>query len=199
MSYTEWFIKNKLEQEHSWFQQHLLFETILGSRAYGCETETSDYDIFCVVMPRRDHLWPQNFGYILGYDELPMFRRHQLKGADRTTIENKQFEIEWISIIEFFNLAAIKGSPNIIDCLFTKRNLVTYSTKLGWILRDKRKLFLSLRTFYAFRHYAYSQMHKIRNDRENRKEIKNFEETQNLDKSYDIEEIKDEMKRRNII
>jgi len=150
-------------------------------------------------MPRRDHLWPQNFGYILGYDELPTFRRHQLKGPDRTTIENKQFEIEWISIIEFFNLAAIKGSPNVIDCLFTKRNLVTYSTKLGWMLRDKRQLFLSLRTFHAFKHYAYRQMQKIRQDKRNEKEIKNFEEKQNLDKSYDIEEIKEEMKRRNIL
>lgn len=162
MNYTEWFVKNKLEKEHSWVQQNLLFETILGSRAYGCENDASDYDIYCIVMPRRDHLWPQNYGYIYGYDDLPSFRRLQLKGDDRTIVNGKEIEIEWISIIEFFNLAAIKGSPNLMECLFTKRNLVTASSKLGWMLRDKRKLFLSLKTFNSFRHYAYRQMQKIR-------------------------------------
>lgn len=162
MNYTEWFVTHKLEKEHYWFKQNLLFETILGSRAYGCETEKSDYDVYCVVVPRHEHLWPQNFGYILGYDELPTFRRHQLKGDDRTIINNQVIEIEWISIIEFFNLAAVKGSPNLIESLFTKRNLVTSCSKLGWMLRDKRKLFLSLKTFHAFRHYAYRQMQKIR-------------------------------------
>lgn len=162
MNYTEWFVAHKLEKEYFWIKQNLLFETILGSRAYGCETEKSDYDVYCIVMPRYEHLWPQNFGYILGYDELPTFRRHQLKGEDRTIINEKLVEIEWISIIEFFNLTAIKGSPNLIECLFTKRNLVTSCTKLGWILRDKRKLFLSLKTFHSFRHYAYRQMQRIR-------------------------------------
>lgn len=202
MNYTEWFVKNKLEKEYAWFKQNLLFETILGSRAYDCQNVDSDFDIYCIVMPRREHLWPQDFGYILNYDELPSFRRLQLKGKDRTIVENTQVEIEWISLVEFFNLAALKGSPNLIECLFTKNNLVTASCKLGWQLRDKRKLFLSLKTVQMFKHYACRQMQKIRSrqciDNDNSKNIKDFEEKHNLDKSYDIEDIKEEMKKRNI-
>lgn len=162
MNYTEWFVKNKLDKEHSWLKQNLLFETILGSRAYACENENSDYDIYCIVMPRQEHLWPQKFGYILNYDDIPSFKRLQFKGDDKTIIDNKEVEIEWISLIEFFNLAAIKGSPNLIECLFTRSNLVTASCKLGWQLRDKRKLFLSMKTVQMFKHYACRQMQKIR-------------------------------------
>jgi hypothetical protein len=71
-------------------------------------------------------------------------------------------EAEWISLIEFFIEAGLKSSPNLIECLFVKRELVTVGTKMGWYLRDNRKIFLSMKTFHAFKGYANGQMHRIR-------------------------------------
>jgi len=56
----------------------------------------------------------------------------------------------------------LKGSPNLIETLFTKREFVTVGTKMGYHLRDQRKLFLSMRTFQAFKGYANGQIHRIR-------------------------------------
>ena len=162
MNYTEWFAKNKFSSEEMWFKSNLVLETIVGSYSYGCENENSDYDVWAIVMPRPEHLWPQKYGYILHYDELPSFRRKQLKGKDRTKIESKDVEIEWISLVEFFKLAGLECSPNVMEMLFVRRNLVTYSSKVGWTLRDNRHLFLSAKTFHTFKHYANKQMQTIR-------------------------------------
>ena len=163
MKHTEWYVKNVLDKSDVWLQQNLLIETILGSHAYGCATKDSDFDIYCVVMPRREHLWPQEYGYVLNFDEVPSFRRKQLKGPEERQIINKrEVEIEWISLVEFFILAGLKGSPNLLEVLFTRKNLVTACSKVGWALRDKRKMFLSHKTFQSFNHYACRQMQKIR-------------------------------------
>jgi hypothetical protein len=162
MNFTEWFVNQKLDIEFSWFKSNLLLETIVGSQAYGCSGPNSDYDIYCIVMPRPEHLWPQKYGYILNLDECPNFRRKELKGADSTTVEDKKVEIEWISLIEFFKLAGLECSPNLTEILFVKRNLVTVSSKVGWLLRDNRKLFISAKSFHTFKHYANAQMSRIR-------------------------------------
>ena len=77
-------------------------------------------------------------------------------------IDDKPFEAEWVSLVEFFVHAGLKGSPNLIECLFVKRELVTVGTKMGWYLRDNRKMFLSMKTFHSFKGYANGQMHRIR-------------------------------------
>ena len=162
MIFTEWFVRHKLEATEAWFKQNLLLETILGSHAYGCENLDSDYDVVCIVMPKPEHLWPQKYGYILNFDEVPSFRRKELKGEEKTTVEGKEVEIEWISIIEYFKLAGLECSPSPIEVLFASRNLVTAGSKVGWMLRDNRKLFLSAKTFHTFKHYASRQMQIIR-------------------------------------
>lgn len=162
MKFTEWFVAHKLESSEAWFKQNLLLETILGSRAYGCENPDSDFDVVCIVMPKPEHLWPQKYGYILGLDDVPSFKRKELKGDKITTVEDIQVEMEWISIVEYFKLAGLQCSPNLVEILFTNRNLVTASSKVGWMLRDNRKLFLSAEAFHTFKHYASSQIQTIR-------------------------------------
>jgi hypothetical protein len=114
-----------------------------------------------IVLPRHEHLYPQNYGFILGFDNLPDFKRKEFKGK-KTMVGDQGVEIEWVSLVEFFVQAGLKGSPNLMECLFTTRNLVTVGTKMGWYLRDKRRLFISMRTYHAFKGYANGQMHRIR-------------------------------------
>ena len=162
MNYTQWYAQNGYFQKHEqWLVDNLMLETIVGSHAYGCQTEKSDYDITALILPKHEHLYPQNYGFILGYDKLPDFKRKELKGK-KAMIGDKPFEAEWVSLIEFFVHAGLKGSPNLLECLFAKRELVTVGTKMGWYLRDNRKLFLSMKTFHSFKGYANGQMHRIR-------------------------------------
>jgi Predicted nucleotidyltransferase. len=163
MNYTQWFSQNgKFQKHEQWLVDNLLLESIVGSHAYGCQTESSDTDIMAIVLPKHEHLYPQKYGFVLGFDNLPKFERKELKGKQKTLIEGKPVKAEWVSLLEFFYQAGLKGSPNLIECLFVRRNLVTVGTKMGWYLRDQRRLFLSMRTFFAFKGYANGQMHRIR-------------------------------------
>ncbi len=163
MNYTQWFAQNGHFQKHEqWITNSIMLETICGSHAYGCQTQSSDKDIMAIVLPRHEHLYPQNYGFVLGFDNIPKFERKELKGKEKIKIGDQPVEAEWISLIEFFNQAGLKGSPNLIETLFIKRELVTVGTKMGWYLRDNRRLFLSMKTFNSFRGYAHGQMHRIR-------------------------------------
>jgi hypothetical protein len=139
-----------------------MLESISGSHSYGCQTALSDKDITAIVLPRHEHLYPQNYGFIIGFDNLPKFERKELKGKEKIMIGDQAVEAEWISLIEFFNQAGLKGSPNLIEILFIKRELVTVGTKMGWYLRDNRRLFLSMKTFFSMKGYCNGQMHRIR-------------------------------------
>lgn len=169
MNFTQWFAQNGHFQKHEqWLVNNLLLETICGSYAYGCNQsqedsingKQSDYDIVAIVLPKYEHLNPQKFGFVLGFDQIPSFERKEIKGK-KVVIGGKPIEIEWISLVKFFEQAGLKGSPNLIECLFVKKELVTVGTKMGWYLRDNRRLFLSMRTFHAMKGYACSQNHRI--------------------------------------
>jgi hypothetical protein len=164
MNYTQWYAQNgKFQKHEQWLVENLLLESIMGSQAYGCQTEKSDYDILAIVLPKPEHINPQKYGFVIGFDQLPEFKRKELKGDNKKVNIGKQVvEAEWISLIEFFAQAGLKGSPNLIEGLFVKRELVTVGTKMGYYLRDQRRLFLSMKTFQAFKGYANGQMHRIR-------------------------------------
>jgi len=164
MNYTDWCAKNRIfEKDQMWIKDNLVLETIMGSHAYGCQTPDSDFDHLGIFMPKREYFQPFNFGFIPGFDILPSFDRLTLKGGkNKNIIDNKEHEGEWISIIKFFHECGIKSSPNLLEVLFVKRNLVSVGTKIGWKLRDNRKTFLSLKTFKAFSGYANGQMKHIR-------------------------------------
>jgi hypothetical protein len=175
MIYTNWYKNNMLEKHEKWIANELVLETIAGSYMYGCETPESDRDVVGIFMPKREHVYPQEYGYILGFDQLPKFNRKELKGKNKRQIVNKQeVEIEWINIIEFFNLCGLKGSPNFIEILFARKHLVTFANDIGHKLRDNRKLFLSMKQYHSFKGYAIGQMNRIKSRKpedENRRKL----------------------------
>lgn len=166
LNYTEQFIKQgKFSQNDIFIKDNLLLETILGSHAYGCAGETSDYDISAIFMDRHQDLYPQQYGHILGFNNLSRFESKEIKGAGkRIVLDNgRECEGEWHSLTNFFFLTGVKGSPPLVETLFTRRNWVTVGSDIGWMLRDNRKLFLSARTFQSFKGYSFGQLSRIRN------------------------------------
>ena len=134
MNYTQWYAQNgKFQQHEMWLKSNLMLETIMGSHAYGCQTPSSDLDVVGIIVPKREHLFPQHFGFILGFDNFHKFERKEVKGASkRVLIGDKEVEAEWISLVEFFVQGGLKGSPNLIEVLFARRNLVTVGIQMGF-------------------------------------------------------------------
>ncbi len=50
----------------------------------------------------------------------------------------------------------------MIDTLFVPRRCILYSTVVGELVRENRKLFLHKGAWHKFKGYAYSQMHKMK-------------------------------------
>lgn len=177
--YTDTFVKERFTKEEQWLRDNLIFEVIMGSQAYGCQTSESDTDIVGIVMNKHEHLFPQSYDYILGFDQLPNFKNKSINGPDaRVIMENgKDLEGAWHSLTDFFFLTSQKGSPNMVETLFTNRNLITYAHNIFWMLKDNRKLFLSMKSFNAFKGYTFQQLSRMQRG------VKRWNETQECDNS----------------
>jgi len=46
--YTNQFAKERFSPQEQWLKENILLETIVGSYAYGCQTDESDYDIVSI-------------------------------------------------------------------------------------------------------------------------------------------------------
>lgn len=161
---TEVFAREKFRQDEQWIVDNLLLETQMGSHAYGCQTDLSDLDIVGITMDLHQCLFPQQYGLILGFDKnIPTFNNVEYKGKrNKIMIKGIECEGEWHSLTDFFSLVE-NGSPNLTEVLFARRNLVKYGHKIGFMLRDNRKTFLSMKMFYSFKSYAFRQLKRIRN------------------------------------
>jgi len=166
MIYTELFARERFNKDEQWLSSNLLYECIMGSQAYGLATPESDVDIVALVMPKEEHLWPQRYGYIPGFETVPNFEFKEVKGENKRIVipdsTHSDVEGEWNSLVRFFYLAGVKGSPNLIEVLFVRRHLVTFGTDIAWMLRDNKHKFLSMRTFNAFKGYLFQQVARIR-------------------------------------
>ncbi len=162
-TYTEIFAKERFNESEQWIKDNLLMEVVMGSQAYGLSTAESDVDFVCLVMPKHDMLYPQAYGYVNGFEQSPNFNSKEIKGpGKKLIIDGIETEGEWNSLVKFFYLAGVKGSPNLLEVLFTRRALVKYSNDIGWMLRDNKDKFLSMKTFNAFKGYAFQQIQRIK-------------------------------------
>jgi hypothetical protein len=73
----------------------------------------------------------------------------------------KEYDFNIYSIVKYFKLC-MENNPNMVDSLFTAQSMVLSQTKIGQMVRDNRKIFLSKKAWHSFKGYAYSQMHKMK-------------------------------------
>ena len=163
-THTARFVAERFQPQEKWMLDNLLLECVMGSHAYGCQTENSDDDIVGIIMDQHKSLYPQSYGFILGFDQLPSFDNKECKGVGkRITLDHgKTCEAAWHSITNFFHLVE-NGSPALTEVLFVRQQLVTYRTTVADMLRDNRKLFLSMKMFHSFKGYCFQQLSRLRN------------------------------------
>jgi len=158
-----------------WIWENCQYATIMGSRAYGTERDDSDYDVYGFTIPPREYIFPHEYGYVVGLDQLPNFKQKLYPPKEsKSNLFYDKIEIEYIiyGIIRYFEFL-MGNNPNVIDSLFTRENCVLKCTKIGAMVRDNKKIFLHKLCWYKFKNYAMGQLKKAKSQRREgkRKEI----------------------------
>lgn len=160
-------ITKKLEEKNlispPYFLKHNIhYEVMMGSFAYGVSNDVSDIDIYGFCIPPKDFIFPHLAGHIEGFGEqkqkFEQFQQHHIKDCSN----KKQYDITIFNIVKYFQLC-MENNPNMIDSLFVPVNCIVHSTKIGNMVREKRKIFLHKGSWYKFKGYSYSQLHKMEN------------------------------------
>lgn len=127
----------------------VIYRCVVGSRAYGLETEASDTDLRGIYLAPLDmHL--------------------SLFGAPEQFEDNEAQTCYWE--LQKFLVMALKANPNILECLYSP--LVEKTTPWAERLLAIREGFLSQMIFQTFNGYAFSQFKKLEQDRRNQGEIR---------------------------
>lgn len=127
----------------------ILYRCVVGSRAYGLDTDASDTDRRGIYLAPADLHW-------------------SLFGAPEQFEDNAAQSCYWE--LQKFLIMALKANPNILECLWSP--LVEKATPLGEELLALRERFLSQMIFQTFNGYALSQFKKIEQDRRNHGEVR---------------------------
>ena len=122
-------------------RRYVIYECVVGSRAYGLNHEGSDIDRRGVYVPPADLQWS-----LYGVPEQLEFRDSE--------------ECYW-ELQKFIGLA-LKANPNILECLFTP--IVEKTTEIGDALLNRRGIFLSKLVYQTYNGYVMSQFKKLEQD-----------------------------------
>jgi len=122
-------------------EAHIVYECLVGSRAYGLATEASDADRRGIYVAPPELLW-------------------SLWGAPEQIEDPEEDRVYW-ELGKFLSLA-LKANPNVLETLWTP--LIERSSWISDGLRARREAFLSKQVFKTFGGYAISQFHKLSAD-----------------------------------
>ncbi|MGN6494703.1 MAG: DNA polymerase beta superfamily protein [Agriterribacter sp.] len=114
----------------------LIFETVIGSKAYGLDTAASDTDI------RGVFVLPKEIFYSLEYTP---------------QVANQTNDIVYYELKRFIELLS-KNNPNIIELLNVREQFVLYRHEI--MRRITPEIFLSKLCEQTFANYAYTQIKK---------------------------------------
>jgi len=164
-STVERLTKKGLMTPPSWLVANVLYETIMGSYAFGVATDISDFDTVGFCVPPKDMVFPHLAGHIEGFgrqkQKFVCYQKHGVKVADELGGKGREYDLNVYNIVHFFHLC-MENNPNMIASLFTPQDCVLHSTMVANMVRDKRKLFLHKGCWHRFKGYAYNQLHKMR-------------------------------------
>ncbi len=127
----------------------VIFRCVVGSRAFGLDTNQSDTDRRGVYLPPADLHW-------------------SLYGVP-DQLENDETEEAYWELQKFLILA-LKGNPNILECLYTP--IVEFATPLAEELLAMRSAFLSRLVYQTYNGYVMSQFKRMQSDIRNHGQVK---------------------------
>lgn len=129
--------------------ERVIFQCIIGSRAFGLDDDQSDTDYRGVYLPPAELHWSL-------YSVPEQLDCHETQ------------ETYWE--IQKFLVLALKANPNVLECLYTP--LVEKLTPLGEELLAMREIFLSRLVYQTYNGYVMSQFKKMQTDIKNQGKVK---------------------------
>ncbi len=139
---------NQTLSTHGLFDR-VIYRCVVGSRAFGLATEESDTDRRGIYLPPADLDW-------------------SLYGVPEQLENDATEECYWE--LQKFLVMALKGNPNILECLYTP--LVEHATPLAQQLLDMRDAFLSRLVYQTYNGYVMSQFKRMQADLRNQGKVK---------------------------
>lgn len=183
-SIVEQLTKKELIRPPSWLPNSIQYECVMGSIAYGVAEDTSDYDVYGFCIPKKEMVFPHLAGEISGFGRqikrFDNYQQHHIE--DKSALKNtgRNYDLSIFSIIRYFHLL-MENNPNVIDSLFVPRECILFTTKIGELVRENRKIFLHKGCFHRFKGYAFSQAHRMKGKNPVGKRVKIREE-----KGFDV-------------
>jgi len=139
---------DKVLSTHGLFDR-VIYRCVVGSRAFGLDTDESDTDRRGIYLPPADLHW-------------------SLYGVPQQLENDETEEAYWE--LQKFLVMALKGNPNILECLYTP--LVEHVTPLAQELLDMRDAFLSRLVYQTYNGYVMSQFKRMQADLRNQGKVK---------------------------
>ncbi|HYE75665.1 MAG TPA: nucleotidyltransferase domain-containing protein [Blastocatellia bacterium] len=140
---------DEVQNDDARFYEYVIYRCIVGSRAFGLETDASDTDRRGIYLPPADLHWS-----LWGVPE---------------QLENEATQEAYWEMRKFLILA-LKANPNILECLYTP--LIETVTPLAEELLAMRECFLSQMVYQTYNGYVMSQFKKLEQDLRSRGEIR---------------------------
>jgi predicted nucleotidyltransferase len=144
---------------------NVMYETMMGSIAYGVSTDHSDRDIYGFCVPPKEAVFPHLDGEIPGFGEpkkrFEQFQASHIEDPSAQGGKGVEYDLTIYSIVKYMSLC-MECNPNMIDSLFTPHECVLHITQVGTMVREARHLFLHKGCWPKFKGYAYAQLHKMR-------------------------------------
>ncbi|NQZ10691.1 MAG: nucleotidyltransferase domain-containing protein [Algicola sp.] len=141
------------------------YEVVMGSVAYGVNTDASDFDLYGFAIAAKEDCFPHLRGEVPGFDPcepgFQHYQKHHIQDAQANGGKGREYDVTVYAIAKYFRLLS-ENNPNIIDSLFVPHNCVLHCTPIGAMVRDRRTLFLHKGCWPKFKGYAYGQIKKIR-------------------------------------
>lgn len=142
-----------------WLSTGVAYLTLTGSHSYGCATPESDRDIYGFSVPPGPVVFPWLTGAVPGFGTQPLsfdqFQAAHLAGPD-----GQEIDLTVYGIVRYFELCR-DSNPNMLDSLFTPEDCVLHLNRVGRMVRERRKLFLSRKCLLTYRAYATGQLKKL--------------------------------------
>ena len=165
-SVVQQLVTKKLIKPPKFLAHSIQLEIIMGSVAYGVADDNSDMDIYGFCIPNRDDVFPHLRGEIQGFgsqlNRFAQYQEHHIIDPSALAGKGQEYDFTIYSIVKYFQLC-MDNNPNMIDSLFVPRRCILYSTQVGEMVRENRRLFLHKGAWHKFKGYAYAQLHKAEN------------------------------------
>lgn len=148
----------------SFLPNNMAYEVISGSIAYGVATDSSDYDVYGFCFPPKEDIFPHLRGEIVGFgtqkERWKGYQEHHMMDPSARGGKGREYDYQIFSIVKYFQLI-MENNANMIDSLFVPENCILHITKVGVMIREKRRMLLHKGAWHKFKGYAFGQIHRM--------------------------------------